>query len=109
MHTLNVQDRTIITLLKEQLKEKYGTLIDSVICYGSRVTYRKKDGDFDILILTSKKVNWQTENEISKQIINYGIRNDIVFDPKFYSKDEFENTLQALPFVKSIKAVNVII
>lgn len=109
MNTIDTEDKTLILNLKKILKKKYGNLIVSIHCYGSRVTQNKKDGDFDILILTNNKINWRTENEISKHIINYGIQNDIVFDPQFYSRDEFGKKFQALPFVRNIKAVNIVV
>ena len=66
MNKMDAQDINLIIKLKELLKEKYGLLIASIYCYGSRVTKGNKDSDFDILILTEKTLNWQRPKKNKK-------------------------------------------
>ena len=105
----NKKDRVLIYTLKNILRDEFGSLIISIHCYGSRVTLGKKDSDFDILILTDKQLKWKEQRQIKNQIYDFGIENDLVFDPKIFSYDEFENQLSFLPFIQNVKATGIAI
>ena len=109
MNKIDAQDLNLIIKLKELLKEKYGLLIASIYCYGSRVTKGNKESDFDILILTEKKLNWQDQRKIKNEVYDFGIENDLVFDPKIFSLYQFENQFSYLPFVQSVKSTGILI
>lgn len=102
-------DKAHIIKLKSLLKEEYGELVSSVYCFGSRISKNNTDSDLDILILTSRKTNWEEELRLSKSIVHFGIKHDIVFDIQFMSSKEFEVDLDFHPFVKSIKSTGLYI
>lgn len=109
MNKLTDDDQIHIKSIKNLLFQKYGDLIISIYCYGSRVTRNIKDTDFDILILTKTKIDWKTEYEMCQIIVRYGILHDIVFDPQYMSKDEFEIKQAKFPYVQNIKLANVVL
>ncbi|MBU2446735.1 MAG: nucleotidyltransferase domain-containing protein [Bacteroidetes bacterium] len=96
-----------LSKLKEILLSKFGTLIESIYFYGSQVKMERTDSDLDILIVTKESIDWKQEYEISSVIIDYGIEHEIVFDPKFLSKTNFEVTYRLMPFVKNVKSQGV--
>src|SRR3972149_8542767 len=98
------KDKTLVTELKKILLDKFGEVITGIYCFGSRISKNKLDADFDILVITARKVNWEEELQISKTIVHFGIGNDIVFGIQFMSEDEFEIQLKYHPFVQSVKA-----
>lgn len=109
MKELDAKDKILILALKNILKEKFGKMIVSIHCYGSRITQGKKDSDFDILLLTEKPLKWREQRKIKYEIYDFGIEHDIVFDPKIFSNDEFENQLSFLPFIKDVKTTGILI
>ncbi|MFA4923138.1 MAG: hypothetical protein WC557_02975 [Ignavibacteriaceae bacterium] len=109
MNKLTDEDQIHINAIKSLLLQKYEGLIISIYCYGSRVTQNVKDTDFDILLLTKTKIDWKTEYEMSQIIVRYGIYHDIVFDPQFMCKDEFELKQAKFPYVQNVKLANVVI
>jgi len=74
---LNVKDYQIASDLKKQLLNQYGSLIEQIYCYGSRVYAKKDDADFDILIVTNRRIDWQEERVIYKDIFRLGLEKDI--------------------------------
>jgi len=109
MNKLSTEDLGHIQKIKQLLLDKFGDLILSIYCYGSRITRNISDTDFDILILTNRKIDWVCEYEISQIIVRYGIHNDIVFDPQIMFIDEFEIKYAKYPYIQNIKAVNVVV
>jgi len=109
MKTLDKKDRILITTLKNILRANFGNIIISIHCYGSRITRGNKDSDFDILILTEKQLNWKEQRKIKNSVYEYGIENDLVFDPKIFSYYEFENKFSFLPFVQNVKATGIVV
>jgi len=61
---LNKKDKQLALKLKEILKNKFGELVSEIYCYGSRITDKKLDSDFDILIITSKAIDWKKQRVI---------------------------------------------
>lgn len=98
------KDKIIVNRLKKILLEKFGELVTGIYCFGSRIRKNSPDSDFDIMVLTQRKTDWEEELELSKSIVHYGIMHDIVFDIQFMSKKEFEIDFDFHPFVKSIKS-----
>jgi predicted nucleotidyltransferase len=109
MNKLTEQDHIHITNLKKILKEKFGDLIDRIYCYGSRVYAQKEDADFDILIVTSKKLNSGEKDLITEVIFHYGLENDIFFDYKFFSKEDFDYIHEEMPFIKNVKTYGLVV
>jgi hypothetical protein len=44
-------------------------------------------------------LNCKEQRKIKYAVYEFGIENDLVFDAKIFSNDEFENKLSFLPFV----------
>jgi hypothetical protein len=104
---LNSKDYKIATDLKNQLLSKYGSLIEKIYCYGSRVYAQKEDTDFDILIVTNRKIDWQEERIIYKGIFKLGLENDVQFDVKFFSFEEVNSTYKQMPFLKNVLSYGI--
>jgi len=103
MKNLTDEDLKHITNIKSLLKQKFGDLIFQIYCYGSRVREQRQDTDFDVIIITSEKVDWRKEDEISDILYYYGLEYDILFDDRCFSKDEFENKYKSMPFITEVK------
>ena len=103
MPSLLKQDRIKILELKDIIEQKLSTKIYSLYCYGSRVKKHITDTDFDILLITNDDVDWRTEEKIIDIVIDFGIDNDIVFDPQVLSRRDFEKTLSIMPFIENVK------
>ncbi len=104
---MTTKDKILINRLKQFLTEKYQDIISDIIVYGSRITKGKTDSDFDLIIITSKKIDWKKQREIKNDIYEIGIENDVVFDPKVFSDYELNAKYRHLPFFKSIEKTGV--
>ena len=107
MNNLAKTDYQHAIKVKEVLEKMFKDVISQIYCYGSKVTLQTQDTDFDLLILTKTKIDWRLEDEISSAIFNYGIENDILFDTKYFSKEEFETTYSFMPFIKEVKSYGI--
>lgn len=103
MYGLTKQDYSHAVNIKELLKKEFNDLISIIYCYGSRVTKQTQNTDFDIVVITSEKIDWNIEDKISGIIYYYGLKNDILFGTRCFSKDEFENKYSYVPFITSLK------
>lgn len=101
-------DKKHLDNIKNLIKKKYGDLILSLYFYGSRATSNKVDADFDILLITDNKIDWKTEYELSRLIINYGIFNDLVIDLQILSSSEFERGINYHPYLINVKRTGVL-
>jgi predicted nucleotidyltransferase len=106
---LSIQDSLISKELKSLLANKYNSIIEKIYCYGSRVYSHKKDSDFDLLIVTYSKINWQEERIIYKDIFKFGLEKDIQFDVKFFSSEELNITYKQMPFLKNILSYGILV
>ncbi|NLT49376.1 MAG: hypothetical protein GXX85_00480 [Ignavibacteria bacterium] len=106
---LTDSDYQHIKELKSILKNKYGSLITKILCYGSRVSTQNQNTDFDIAIITSQKLKWEKEDEISDVLFYYGLQNDILFDEKYFSEKEFTEIYSSMPFISEIKKYGIAI
>ena len=109
MPHLTITDQEHIHKIKDQLVAKYGELIHQVICFGSRVSKQVQDTDFDVMIVTSEKIDWRKEDEISDVFFYYGIDNDILFHCIFYSQDEYYVKYSFMPLITEVKTTGLVI
>ncbi len=93
--------------VKEILSANFGEIIKEIICYGSKVYSEKQDSDFDLLVITSEKITWQTESEMFSHVFSYGIGNDIQFDVKYFSYHEVYSKYDQMPFIKNVLSYGV--
>lgn len=97
------EDKRHIEILKHHLNNRFSSLIERIYFFGSRVTKDKKDADYDILIVTDKKVDWKLRDEIIDFIYDYEVENDIVFDIHIFSRVEFDEKDSLYPLIQSVK------
>ena len=107
MANLLKQDKRKIIELRNIIEHKSPTKIYCLYCYGSCVNQHRIDADFDILLITKDDPDWRTEKKIIDIIIDFGIDNDIVFDPQVLSKRDFEKTLSVMPFIENVNREGV--
>ena len=103
MASLLEQDRRKVLELQDTIEQKLPNMIYCLYCYGSRVNQHRIDADFDILLITNENINWKIEERIIDIVIDFGIDNDIVFDPQILSKQDFEKNLTVMPFIENVK------
>jgi hypothetical protein len=109
MKSLTNSDYQHVQNIKMSLKEKYGDLISQIYCYGSRVLVQKQDTDFDLMVITTEKIDWRMEDTITDTIYYYGLQNDILFDVRYFSLDEVENKYKHMPFITEVKRYGIAI
>lgn len=101
------EEKILVKRLKQLLKEKYPEIFLDIIVYGSRVTKGKADSDFDLIIITTKKIDWRKQREIKNEIYEIGIESDVVFDPKVFCSYELSHKFKNHPFFKSVNQTGV--
>jgi len=106
---LSEKDYQIITELKKLLISNNETLIEQILCYGSRVYAQKEDTDFDILIITQRKISWQEEMIILGDIYKFGLEKDIQFDAKFFSSEKLNYFYSQMPFIKNVLSYGIVV
>ena len=104
---MTTKDKILITRLKKFLTEKYSYIISDIIIYGSRIAKGRTDSDFDLIIITSKEIEWKKKREIKNEIYEIGIDNDVVFDPKVFSSYELNHKYKYHPFFMSVEKTGV--
>jgi predicted nucleotidyltransferase len=93
----------LLSSLKSLLKKRYGNDLTKIYLFGSQTNSYKPDSDFDIMLIFKESKNWKEINQIIDIIIDFGIKNDIVFDSKIYfEKDLINPLIKEIPFVKSV-------
>lgn len=106
---LSQKDIQIASELKNLLNNKYGTLIEQIYCYGSRVYAQRENTDFDMLLVTQRKIDWKEERVIYKDIFRFGLDKDVQFDVKFFSSEEVNLTYRQMPFLKNVLSYGIAI
>lgn len=96
-------DKILFEKLKLILNQKFPNTIKNIIVYGSRGIQNKSDADLDFTIITNRKVGWQEQHLIKDVIFNFGIDNDVVFDPKIFSLQELNAEKSRFTFKNKIK------
>ncbi len=104
---MTTKDKILINCLKQFLTEKFPEIISDIIIYGSRITKGKTDSDFDLIIITSKEIDWKRKREIKNDIYEIGIDSDVVFDPKVFSSYELNHKYKFHPFFMSVEKTGV--
>jgi hypothetical protein len=106
MNSISKKDKERIIALKKLLNEKFENLIERIYCYGSRITARQMDTDFDILIITKEEIDWTLEDKIDSEIIRYGIENNILFDAHIYSSNKFSK-YSYIPYLNNVITIGI--
>lgn len=106
MNTLSDIDRQHVLNIKGLLRKRFGSLVYRMYCYDARaiepeLTY------FDLIIITSEKIDWRMEDKITDAIYYYAMEHNITFDQRFFSRDEFENKYKNAPFITEVKSEGI--
>jgi len=96
-------DKKLVNKLKTIIDHKFPNIMNEIIVYGSRGLKNKLDADFDLTVITNLKLGWQEQRSIKSVIYNYGIDNDIVFDPKIISLQELNGEKSKFTFKYKVK------
>ncbi|MFO7828751.1 MAG: nucleotidyltransferase domain-containing protein [Bacteroidales bacterium] len=87
-----IDNQKIISTIKQKINESHPGLIDDVILFGSRVSGTPTvDSDYDVLIITNKKINWRTKDAIIDICYDISLEYDILIDSKIISRFELNN------------------
>lgn len=77
--------------------------MSAIYIFGSQIKSYNPASDFDRMLIFKKSKNWKEINKIIGLIIDFGIENDIVFDPKIYIENKLNDPLvKEIPFVKNV-------
>ena len=88
-----VNKNQIVNILKQNLDSKFPGLIKDVILFGSQVKGNlTADSDYDILIITSKKIDWKIKQLLRDICYDISLEYDIFIDSKFISNYELKNS-----------------
>ena len=83
--------RKILKELKSYLLLHIGSVIDSVILFGSRSDSTSNlDSDYDILIILNHKADWILKRKISDYCFDIELKNNILIDSHIISKKELK-------------------
>ena len=92
----------IISELKDHLKKGLVDNSIEVILFGSQIDGRAdNNSDYDILIITSKDVNWKLEKEISDLCLEIELKYEILMDIHILSKNEIDQPRGQQPIFSS--------
>lgn len=83
--------------------------MSAIYIFDSQIKSYNPDSDFDIMLIFKKSKNWKEINKIIDLIIDFGIENDIVFDPKIYIENKLNDPLvkEEIPFVKNVLTTGI--
>jgi hypothetical protein len=107
MNHIDKRDFELITVLKTILVNNFPALVVQIYGYGSRITLGKQDSDFDIVVITSRKIDWIEKSKLFEIIFDYGIENNIIFDTRFFSFEEFEIIYSEMPLIKNVRTYGI--
>jgi predicted nucleotidyltransferase len=68
--------------------------ISEIILFGSRTKIKKSKADYDLVVITNKKHNWQDKELILNELYDIEVEFDILTDLHIISKSEIENSLR---------------
>lgn len=101
------KDLKIAKKISNELKEKLGDKLISVILYGSRAHgTAKKDSDMDIFLLMQRKTNFYQKDfkKIIDITVKYWLKDNIFVSPVVYGLREFkERENDGLVFTREVK------
>lgn len=104
------KDLKIAKEIKRELKKKLGDKLISVTLYGSRARgTAKKDSDMDLLFVTTKKINFSSqENKIINNLTLDYLNDGLYISPVIYEKNEYKK-YQNLNFLREVRKEGVLV
>jgi predicted nucleotidyltransferase len=91
------------------MKENYP--LDKIILFGSKARGDSDQySDIDILLITSRQLNWREEKQIVESLYDIGLKHDVIFSPLFASSSEWEEEVfRQLPIYKEIVSEGAVV
>ena len=90
---MTLKERKILSKIKQLVSTEFE--LEKLYFYGSRVYGTANPySDFDILIITKNKLDWQKKRRISDLTLKVDLEYDVVTDIKIYSKYDIEHTMR---------------
>lgn len=101
-----VNEKTLLSDLKNHLLKSYGESIQEVILFGSQAWGGANDySDYDVLIILDGDYSWKEENLILDLCYEIGLKFDILLDVHLISKYETDSLRgKQSVFSKAIKS-----
>jgi uncharacterized protein len=94
--------KLILKDLKNILAFRLKDNLNDLILFGSQLTESQNQGsDYDILIVLNKKVDWQTEREISDLCYQIELKYGIITDTHILSTDELDSARGKQPIFQN--------
>lgn len=96
-----MENKLILQELKKILTDNYGTLIEKVIMFGSRIDGTAREySDYDILIILKSDYDWRLENDILNICNEINLKYDILLDVKIISETELAGKRGMQPYIQ---------
>jgi predicted nucleotidyltransferase len=86
----------MILIIKERLLANVAIGICDVILFGSRTKINKTKADYDLVVVTNKKCNWQNKELILNELYDIEVEFDILTDLHIISKGEITDSLRGI-------------
>jgi len=103
---MSVDNKIILSELKEHLIENYGDSVKDVVLFGSQARGdSNKFSDYDVLIILKKAYSGKDENKILDLCYDIDLKHDILLDVHIISNNELKTIRGKQPiFVNAIKS-----
>jgi len=103
---MSVDNKIILSELKEHLIENYGDSVKDVVLFGSQARGdSNKFSDYDVLIILKKAYSGRDENKILDLCYDIDLKHDILLDVHIISNNELKTIRGKQPiFINAIKS-----
>lgn len=102
---MNHSNKEIISDYKNTINSLMDNVVTDLILFGSRLKGNQNtNSDFDLLILTSKPLDWRLKNKIAEICYRIDLKYEIISDPHILSNPELNSLVGRQPiFINAIK------
>jgi predicted nucleotidyltransferase len=101
---MRTEERNAVLEFAERLKNRYGSMIQEIILFGSKVRGEgDKESDIDILIVL-KNLSWEIKKSISELAAKENLKYNVLISTIRYDVKTWEApVVKASPFGKSVR------
>ncbi|MCX8124192.1 MAG: nucleotidyltransferase domain-containing protein [Spirochaetes bacterium] len=95
-----MNNKELLEKINRMIKQNFDDLIEKAILFGSRVDGTATEySDYDILIVTKKKIDWKVEEQIRSILYTLNIDYDIILSVQFISIADLHTIKGKQPFI----------